>query len=78
FNVLYEYADSPAMRISSDFSNFETYDGASLNFNALRRQNGKQYEEIRGHATTPDDGEGQATYNQPVGLVQTLPENTLF
>ena len=78
FNVLYEYADSPAMRISSDFSNFETFDGKTLNYSVFRYQNGQQYEEIRGHATTSDEGKGTATYNEPKGLVQELPEGTLF
>jgi len=78
FNVLYEYADSPAMRISSDFSNFESFDGSTLNYSALRKQNGKQYEEIRGHARSYTDKKGEATYNEPEGLVQELPENTMF
>ncbi len=78
FNVLYEYADNPAMRITSDFSNFERYDGSSLDYSAIREQNGVQYEEIRGHAEVPQNGEGLARYNKPEGLEQSLPEGTLF
>lgn len=78
FNVLYEYADSPTMRITSDFSNFESYNGLTLDYTAVRKQNGRQYEEIRGHARSYTDRKGEALYNEPVGLVQQLPENTLF
>ncbi|MFK7839582.1 MAG: DUF1849 family protein [Bdellovibrionales bacterium] len=78
FNILYDYADSPAIRISSDFSNRENYEGNTLNFNVVRRQDGKQYEEIRGHASTPPNSKGEAIYNQPAGLVQELPEGTMF
>lgn len=78
FNVLYEYADSPAVRITSDFSNFEAYDGNTLNFSAVRKQNGVQYEEIRGHAQSLKDAKGEAIYNQPAGLVQELPKNTIY
>ena len=78
FNVLYEYADSPAMRITSDFSNFEAFDGSTLNYSVLRKQNGDQYEEVRGHATTFPDKEGEAVYNEPPGLNHKLPAGTLY
>ena len=72
FNVLYEYADSPAMRITSDFSNLEAYDGSTLDYSVIRRQNGSQYEEIRGRAQSHTDKEGIADYNQPIGLEHKL------
>ena len=78
FNVLYEYADSPAMRITSDFSNFEAFDGSTLDYSALRSQNGDQYEEIRGHAQAYPDKKGQANFNQPEGLQQDLPAGALY
>ncbi len=78
FNVLYEYADAPAVRITSDFSNFEAYDGDNLDFSVVRKQNGRQYQEIRGHAHNNDGQNAEAIYNQPAGLVQTLPQGTLF
>ena len=78
FNVLYEYADNPAMRITSDFSNFEAFDGSTLDYSAIRKQNGTQYEEIRGHAKSFPDKEGEALYNQPTGLSQQLPDGTMF
>lgn len=78
FNVLYEYADSPAMRITSDFSNFESFDGRALNYSVLRKQNGDQYEEIRGHSESFPDKEGEAQYNQPPGLSHKLPPGTLY
>ena len=78
FNVLYEYADSPAMRISSDFSNYEDYNGSTLNYSTIRYQDGKQYENVRGHATAFADKKGEAIYNEPPGLTQTLPVGTLY
>lgn len=78
FNVLYEYADSPAMRITSDFSNFEAFDGSTLDYSALRSQNGDQYEEIRGHAKSYIDKKGGADYNQPQGLQHELPAGALY
>ena len=32
FSLFYEYADSPGMRITSDFSTHETYDGNLFNY----------------------------------------------
>ena len=78
FNVLYEYADSPTMRITSDFSNFEAFDGSTLDYSVIREQNGKQYEEIRGHADAYADKEGAAIFNQPPGLTHELPAGTLY
>jgi len=78
FNVLYEYADSPAMRISSDFSNFEKYDATTLDYSVIRYQDGRQYEGIRGQARSFADQKGEAIYNEPPGLVQSLPAGTLY
>ena len=78
FNVLYEYADSPAIRLTSDFSNFEAYDASTLDYSAIRRQNGVEYEKIIGHAKTDAGQTGRADFNNPEGLHYDLPVGTLY
>ncbi len=77
FKLIYEYADSPAMRITSDFSTFEPFDGETFDFTSRRKRDGELYQEIRGRAVMHEDG-GQVTYNMPEGLEHKLPEGTLF
>ena len=79
FNLTYEYADSPAHEVVSDFSNFERFDGSHLNFTSQRKKQGAVYEEIRGHAEkTVQSGAGSAVYKLPKGLVFDLPPSTFF
>lgn len=78
FNLNYEYADSPAVRITSDFSTYETFDGKSFDFTSRRKRNGDVYEEVRGRAETIADGGGDASYTMPAGLKFKLEKNTLF
>lgn len=78
FNLTYEYADTPAMRISSDFSTFEPFDGKSFDYTARRERNGEVYDEIRGKAERIDDGGGLALYSMPEGVKYDLPVGTLF
>lgn len=77
FNLLYEYADSPQMRITSDFTTYERIAGDSFDFNSRRRRDGELYEELRGQATMKDDG-GQAVFSIPDTLRFDLPPGTLF
>ncbi|NCC21560.1 MAG: DUF1849 family protein [Alphaproteobacteria bacterium] len=77
FKLIYEYADSPAMRITSDFSTFETFDGKSFDFTSSRKRDGELYEELRGRAVLRDDG-GEAVYTVPEGLEYDLTPGTLF
>jgi hypothetical protein len=73
FNMLYEYADAPSMRLVSNFSTFESVDGVSLDFSSQRKNNGETFEEIRGYA------EGaKATYRLPEDIEIDLPAGTLF
>lgn len=82
FNLLYEYADSPAMNITSDFTAYETFDGKTLHFNSRRKQDGTLFQELRGVANIAGPSEegraGKATYTVPEGLSFDLPAETLF
>ncbi len=79
FSLNYDYADSPSINISSDFTTFETFDGKSLNFSSRRKRNGEVYEELRGRADlTAKGADGTATYSIPENLTFDLTRNTLF
>lgn len=78
FNLLYEYADSAPMRITSNFSTYEPYDGASLNFTSQRKRDGNIFEEIRGSAEVKEDGMGNAVFTMPENLEFKLPTGTVF
>lgn len=77
FNLLYEYADSAPMRITSDFTTYEAHTGDNFDFNSRRRRDGVLYEELRGLAMMTD-GAGTADYTLPQDLEFNLPEGTLF
>jgi hypothetical protein len=77
FNLLYEYADSPGMRIASNFSSYESADGAKFNFSSRRQRDGEMYQEIRGNADTGAKG-GSAIYSLPENLKFKLAPGTLF
>ena len=47
FILAYDYADSPAMEISSDFSTFEKFDGKAMNFSSRRKKDGEVYSSVR-------------------------------
>lgn len=78
FNLYYEYADSPAMQVLSDFSTFESFDGKSFNFTSQKRRDGQLFEELRGQATLDDKGKGEAVFSLPKGLAFDLPPGTLL
>ena len=77
FTLAYDYADSPAMTISSDFSTFEGFDGKSLNFSSRRKKDGEIYEELRGKASFGDKT-GTARYSIPDGLTFDLGAGVMF
>ena len=78
FNILYEYADSAPMRVASDFSTYETFDGKTVNFTSQRKRDGELFEEMRGQALVDDKGTGKATFTLPGGLAYDLPAGALF
>lgn len=65
FNLIYEYADSPPMRITSDFSTYEPFEGTGFNFVAQRKRDGEIFEELRGDAQIGKDGTGNITFRIP-------------
>lgn len=78
FKLFYEYADSPGMRISSDFSTYESFDGSNFNFTSRRTRDGDMYQEILGHAGIKADGSGKAEYRMPEKMKYDLSKGTLF
>lgn len=77
FNLLYEYADTPPMRITSDFSTYEAFDGKAMHFTSQRKRDGELFEELRGFASL-EDNSGKADYSIPEQLEFDLSGNTLF
>ena len=79
FDMTYEYPEVPAVRITSDFSTHESFDGATFNFTMQRKRGGVLYEEIRGSAQAEDKGyPDEAVYSIPRDVSFNLPEGTLF
>lgn len=78
FNLYYEYADSPPMQITSDFTTYEPLDGKSFDFNSRRKRDGELYQELRGTALRDNDGLVHVTYTAPDGLTFEMPKEGLF
>lgn len=78
FNLYYEYADSPPMQITSDFTTYEPMDGKSLAFNSRRKRDGEIYQELRGTALRNDKGQSHVTYSLPEGLTFDVDQGGLF
>ncbi|MCC6597583.1 MAG: cell envelope integrity EipB family protein [Alphaproteobacteria bacterium] len=79
FNIVYEYADGAPMRIDSDFSTYESFDGTALSFTSQRKRDGELFEELRGQATKPLKGAGgKAIYTLPEAQEFDLPVGALF
>lgn len=80
FDMTYEYLETPRLRVTSDFSTYESIDGKRMNYTAQRmRDNSDVFEEFRGEAVIdPNIGKSRALYSIPEGLEKDLPEGTLF
>ncbi len=78
FNLYYEYADSPPMQITSDFTTYEPMDGKSFDFNSRRKRDGELYQELRGTALRDDQGNTHVTYALPEGLTFDMKPGGLF
>ncbi len=75
FNMIYEYYEMPAMRINSEFSTYESFDGKSFDFTVQRKNNNVILEEVRGRAKSDNN---KIIYSLPDNLTFNLPKNTLF
>ncbi len=73
FDMLYEYPQGHAVRMTSDLSMHESFDGKEFNFTVQRKRDGDLFEEIRGSASPI-----AAKYSKPKGLIFELPQGTLF
>ncbi len=78
FKLFYEYADAPGMRIMSDFTTYESFDGKDFNFSSRRQRDGQMYQEIRGTAETFNEKSGKVLYSMPEGLKFDLAKGSLF
>lgn len=77
FTLTYEYADSLPIKVSSDYSLYEAFDGTSLEYYSQRKSEGEITEELRGSAYINPKG-GKAENRMPEGLSFDLPPETLF
>lgn len=79
FDMTYEYVEVPSVRITSNFSTYESFDGKEFNFTSLRKRGDVVLEEIRGNvASDGTDYPNEARFSLPEDLVFTLPEGALF
>ncbi len=79
FDMLYEYVEMPAARVTSDVSTYEAFDGKNFTFNAQRKKDGPLFEQFRGATSLGEDGKNiVVNYSIPKDLVQPLPKGTFF
>ncbi len=75
FDMTYEYMETPSVRVTSEFSTYESFDGKSFDFTMQRKTGDIVLEEIRGKAISDDN---EAVYSMPEDLVFNLPSGSLF
>lgn len=80
FDMTYEYFETPPVRITSDFSNYESFDGKEFNFTSTRKSGDLMLDEIRGNAqiNSEKNSGGEVHYNKPEKTNFPLPQETLF
>ncbi len=78
FDIFYEYAELPGMRIASGFSTYESFDGRDFHFNSRRSREGEMYQQIRGYASIKPGRAGKAVYSQPEDIRYDLAAGSLF
>lgn len=79
FDMTYEYIEAPAVRITSDFSNYESFDGKDFNYTVTRKAGDVVLGEVRGGVSGDvNTGGGKAVYSKPVSQEFDLPKGTLF
>ncbi len=79
FDVMYEYVEAPSMRMTSDFSTYESFDGMEFSYTSQRKQEEHVFQEIRGSVQANQaDYPNEAVFTIPEDLVYNLPDGTLF
>lgn len=78
FELSYQYADAPGMRIKSDFSTYESLDSKDFHFSSRRSRDGEMYQEIRGSSSLNGAKAGKAVFSMPPGLYYDLTRGTLY
>ncbi len=73
FDMTYEYPELPAVRIKSDYTTYESFDGKEFNFSSQRKQGDMLLEELRGSATPKE-----ANFTIPGGLNFNFSNKMLF
>jgi len=80
--MFYEWqpdVEVPSVRITSNFTTYESFDGKEFNFTSLRKRGDVILEELRGSvASNGSEYSNEARFSIPEDLVFTLPEGTLF
>lgn len=77
-NLTYKYSSGEAIRVTSDFTTFETENPTDLTFNSLRTREGETFEEFQGHAVKAQKDISEASFSKPSQIRFDLPEETLF
>lgn len=72
FNLVYEYADNPAMSMKSTFSTYESFVDDLFNFTAEKKRNDRVFEEVHGYVA-----DHMAQYEKPEQKDIKLPTGTL-
>lgn len=79
FDMTYEYVEVPSVRITSNFSTYESFDGKQFNFTSQRKRGDVILEEIRGSvAANGSEYPNEARFSMPQDLVFSLPKGTMF
>lgn len=79
FDVMYEYVEAPSVRMTSEFSTYESFDGKEFSYTSQRKQEEHVFQEIRGNVqANGTDYPNEAIFSIPEDLVYNLPKGTLF
>lgn len=79
YDLTYEYIEAPSVRVTSEFSTYESFDGKQYNFTSQRKTGGMVFEELRGAVEAQDtEYPNAAVFTIPEDLSFELPKGTLF
>lgn len=77
FNLRYEYSDTPAINVKSNFATYENFEGTDFNFTSTRKRNDSVYEELIGHASVTQEDKS-ARFKIPENLKFDLSPDAMF